>query len=66
MDEYVGHLRLSEEDKEELFTEFMIRYSEMDKEDKRMAAAQNTSAMKNLTKYWERRTHRSAVSVQGI
>lgn len=62
MDEHIGHLRLSEEDKEELFTEFCIRYSEMDKEDKRTAAAQNTSAMKNLTKYWESRTHRVSLA----
>ena len=54
------HARLSDEDKEELFTEFVLRYSEMDKEDKHEVAARNTSAMKNLTKYWNEVSYRSS------
>lgn len=55
----IAHIRLSDEDKEELFTEFALRYAEMDKADKREVAARNTSAMKNLTKYWEKASYRS-------
>lgn len=51
-----GHIRLSEADKEELFTEFVMRYAEMDKEDKRESTARNVSAMKNLTPYWQEKT----------
>lgn len=45
---------MTEQEKEELFTEFALRYAEMDKEDKRESSARNTSAMKELTKYWEK------------
>jgi hypothetical protein len=51
---------LTDQEKEELFTEFALRYSEMDKEDKREATARNNSCMKDLTKYWEERTHRTS------
>lgn len=51
-------MNLTDMEKEELFTEFAIRYSEMDKEDKREAVARNNSVMKDLTKYWEENTHR--------
>ena len=57
-DKTTGHLRLSEEDKEELFTEFVARYAELDKEEKRKAATLNTATMKDVTKYWEARTRR--------
>lgn len=57
-----AHIRLSEEDKDELFAEFALRYAQMDKEDKRESAARNTSAMKNLTKYWEKVSYRSCGS----
>lgn len=50
---------MTEQEKEELFTEFALRYAEMDKEDKRESSARNTSAMKNLTKYWDKASYRS-------
>lgn len=51
-----AHLYLSEEDKEELFTEFVARYAELDKEDKRGSTTRNTMAMKKLTLYWQEKT----------
>ena len=57
-----AHIRLSEEDKDELFAEFALRYAQMDKEDKRESASRNTSAMKNLTKYWNEVSYRSCGS----
>ena len=53
------HLTLSDEDKEELFAEFVYRYAEMDKEDKRETAIRNNMAMKNLTTYWNDVSYRS-------
>lgn len=41
---------LSEEMKEELFSEFAIRLAAMDKEDKKLTSAQNTHVMCKLTK----------------
>jgi hypothetical protein len=55
-----AHLRLSDEEKEELFTDFMLRFAEMDKKDKREVAARNARAMKDLTKYWYDVSYRSS------
>ena len=41
---------LSEEMKEELFSEFALRLAAMDKEDKKLTSAQNTHVMCKLTK----------------
>ena len=46
-------------EKEELFTEFALRYAEMDKEDKRESTNRNKSAMKDLSRYWEKVTYRN-------
>lgn len=51
---------MTEQEKEELFTEFAMRYAAMDKEDKREVTAHNNSAMKELTKYWEEVSYRSS------
>lgn len=56
-------MKLTDQEKEELFAEFALRYAEMDKEDKREVAARNTSAMKNLTKYWNEVSYRSCSCV---
>lgn len=53
---------MTEQEKEELFTEFAMRYAAMDKEDKREVTARNNSAMKELTKYWEDISYRSVGS----
>jgi len=43
---------ISEQEKEELFADFMLRMAEMDKDDKRLSTAKNNSAMKDLTDYF--------------
>lgn len=53
---------MTDQEKEELFTEFAVRYAAMDKEDKRESSARNTSAMKELTKYWEKVSYRNCGS----
>ena len=61
---------LNEEMKEELFSEFALRLAEMDKEDKKLASAQNTHVMCKLTKIneelfgWKRSENR--VGTPGI
>lgn len=49
MDAFING-NLSEEMKEELFSEFSLRLAEMDKEDKKLTSAQNTHVMCKLTK----------------
>lgn len=43
---------MTEQEKDELFADFMVRMAEMDKDDKRLAVAKNNSAMKELTEYY--------------
>lgn len=43
---------MTNEEKEELFADFMVRMAEMDKDDKRLSAAKNNSAMRELTEYY--------------
>lgn len=43
---------LSDEEKEELFSDFMVRMAELDKEDKKVSSALNRSAMKDISSYW--------------
>lgn len=45
---------MTEQEKDELFADFMLRMAEMDKEDKRLSAAKNNSAMKDLTGYYNK------------
>ena len=40
-------------EKEELFADFMVRMSTMDKEDKRLAVSKNNSGMKKVTAYYQ-------------
>lgn len=44
---------MTDREKDELFTDFMLRMSTMDKEDKRLAVSRNNSAMKKVTAYYE-------------
>lgn len=43
---------MTEQEKDELFADFMVRMAEMDKDEKRLATAKNNSAMKELTNYF--------------
>ena len=43
-------MNLTEEEKEELFTEFAIKFAEMDKEDKRLTVAKNNHALAGMSK----------------
>lgn len=53
-------MNLTDQEKDELFTDFMVRMTQMDSADKRIAVAQNNSAMKGLQKYYVDITDRYA------
>lgn len=44
---------MNNQEKEELFADFMLRMSEMDHADKRLAVSKNNSAMKKVTAYYQ-------------
>lgn len=45
-------MSLTEQEKEELFSEFTVRMAEMDKDEKKLRVAQNNHVMKGVTRYY--------------
>lgn len=49
---------MTEQEKDELFAEFMVRMAEMNKEEKRLSATKNNKAMIDLTEYFNQKIGR--------
>jgi hypothetical protein len=45
-------MELTEQQKEELFLDFAVKFAEMDKEDKNFRTANNNAALKHMSKYY--------------
>lgn len=47
-------MNLTDQEREELFADFLVRMTEMDKEDKKVTIARNNSALKGMSRYFNK------------